>query len=318
MHKCEDNPVVSKKCESRYQDTYHPPNCINHLIIDRMSAKHLGSILTHLTRHGSGQVATVAISRTNKLNSLNTYLLNQLPTTINDLTQRHSDLLCIVLTGDGDKSFIGGADIAEMSALSSPAAARAFITRIHMACKTIRECAVPVIGRVNGFALGAGLEIMAACDLRVASSTAVMGMPEVRVGVPSVVEAALFPGLIGWGRTRRLLLLGENIKADEALRWGLVEKVVEPEMLDEAVNEWVKCLEENGPAAVRSQKDLMRKWEQMGLDAGIEAGIEHFGRAFEPGSGGYVKGKDGEQAEPVNMMGEFLKRQEKRKSQAKL
>ena len=88
---------------------------------------------------------------------------------------------------------------------------------------------VPVIARINGYALGAGLEVAAACDLRVASSNAVFGMPEVKVGIPSVVEAALLPGLIGWGRTRELLLFGENIDAATALAWGLVEQVVAPD-----------------------------------------------------------------------------------------
>ena len=94
---------------------------------------------------------------------------------------------------------------------------------------------MPVIARVNGYALGAGLEIAAACDLRIASSNAVFGMPEVKVGIPSVVEAALLPGLIGWGRTRELLLWGENIDAATALAWGLVEHVVAPGELNAAV-----------------------------------------------------------------------------------
>ena len=99
----------------------------------------------------------------------------------------------------------------------------------------LRELPVPVIARINGYALGAGLEVAAACDLRVAASNAVFGMPEVKVGIPSVVEAALLPGLIGWGRTRELLLFGENIDAATALAWGLVEQVVAPDALDAAV-----------------------------------------------------------------------------------
>jgi enoyl-CoA hydratase len=275
-----------------------------------MASKNLGTILTRLTRHANGQVAHISISRQSKLNALNTHLLNLLPATISSLTTQHPNLLAIILTGDGPKSFIGGADIAEMSALPSPAAARAFITRIHLASRAIRECEVPVIARVNGYALGAGCEIAASCDFRVASTNAVFGMPEVKVGVPSVVEAALFPGLIGWGKTRRLLMLGENISADEALKWGLVEKVVAPERLDEAVGEWIGELEVAGPKAVRSQKELIRKWELAGIDGGVEMGIDHFGRAFEAGEDGV--------SEPGRMMGEFVRRQEGRKGGAKL
>src|SRR5690348_4309644 len=112
-----------------------------------MAAKNLGTILTQLTRRANGQVATVTISRPSKLNSLNTHLLNLLPKTLSDLTHRNADLICIVLTGEGNKAFVGGADIAEMGSLTNPAAARAFIARIHLSCKSIRDCPVPVIGR---------------------------------------------------------------------------------------------------------------------------------------------------------------------------
>lgn len=255
----------------------------------------------------------MTISRPQKLNSVNTHLLTLLPKTLSEITAQNKDLIAIVLTGDGSKSFVGGADIAEMGSLTTPAAARAFITRIHLACKSIRECPIPVIGRINGFALGGGLEIAAACDFRVASKNAVFGMPEVKVGVPSVVEAALFPGLIGWGRTRRLLILGENIDAHEAEKWGLVEKVVDDQTkLDEAVEEWIEKLEECGPGAVKGQKELMRRWEMMGIDAGIEAGIEHFGRSWEADEGTDAL------SEPQRMMGDFLRKQAERKGASKL
>ena len=133
-------------------------------------------------------------------------------------------------------------------------AREAFITLVHRTCDCLRELPVPVIARVNGYALGAGLEVAAACDLRVASSNAVFGMPEVKVGIPSVVEAALLPGLIGWGRTRELLLFGENIDAATALAWGLVEQVVAPAELDAAVEARLDALLSAGPQAVRLQK----------------------------------------------------------------
>ncbi|KAL1958327.1 hypothetical protein VTO42DRAFT_4644 [Malbranchea cinnamomea] len=270
-----------------------------------------GTITTNLTQLSSGKLTTVTICRPRKLNALNSHLLRSLPATLHDLADTHPDLIAVVLTGEGQKSFVGGADIAEMASISSPADARAFIERVHEACRSIRDCPVPVIARVNGIALGAGLEIAAACDVRVASSNAILGMPEVRLGLPSVVEAALLPRLIGWGRARQLLLLGDTIKADEALRWGLVEKVVEPDVLDQAVMEWASSLEKCGPAAVRNQKALMRRWEELGVDGAIQASIDHFGQAFEePSQGG---GSGGSEPEPVRMMGEFLKRQSQRK-----
>ncbi|EGE79372.2 enoyl-CoA hydratase [Blastomyces dermatitidis ATCC 18188] len=276
---------------------------------DRSAGNPEGTITTSITILPSkNPVATITISRPAKLNALNSHLLTSLPSMIQTLTSTHPNLLAIVLTGAGPKSFIGGADIAEMAAISpSPAAARVFIQKVHAACKSIRDCPVPVIGRINGLALGAGLEIAASCDIRVASSNALLGMPETRMGVPSVVEAALLPGLIGWGRTRRMLLLGETIGAREALEWGLVEKVVEPEELDEAVAVWVDSLEKSGIAAVRNQKELIGKWERMGVNEAIEAGIDHFGRAFEADGKG-VGGEEGSETEPGRMMGEFLRR----------
>jgi enoyl-CoA hydratase len=267
----------------------------------------LGTILPSLTHNAKGTILTLTISRPSKLNSLNTHLISLLPTTLHKHTT-NPHLLAVILTGAGSKSFIGGADIAEMSSLQTPKEARSFITSIHEACDAIRKCPVPVIARVNGFALGAGLEIAAACDVRVASRNAKFGMPEVRVGVPSVVEAALLPGLIGWGRTRRLLLFGETIGAEEALQWGLVEKVVEGEKaLDEAVEEWVGCLVDSGREAVRGQKELMRVWEEVGVREGIKAGIGAFGRAFEK--------DEKRESEPGRIMGAFLRRQEGRKKE---
>src|SRR6185437_2626707 len=121
-----------------------------------------------------------------------------------------------------------------------------------------RHLPVPVIARIEGYALGAGLEVAVACDLRVASTQAQFGMPEVKVGIPSVVEAALIPGLIGFGRARELLMLGEVIDAETALRWGLVERVVESAALDREVEQIVAALLAAGLRALRLQKALMR------------------------------------------------------------
>jgi enoyl-CoA hydratase len=189
------------------------------------------------------------------------------------------DLRAVVLTGAGEKAFIGGANIHEMATLNADSG-RAFITLVHRTCDCLRALPVPVIARVNGYALGAGLEVAAACDLRIASSNAVFGMPEVKVGIPSVVEAALLPRLIGWGRTRELLLFGENIDAATALAWGLVEQVVAPAELDAAVEARLAALLANGPHAVRLQKALIREWEDLTLSQAVSAGIESFTKSF--------------------------------------
>jgi enoyl-CoA hydratase/carnithine racemase len=240
-----------------------------------------------------GAVARVTIENAAKLNTLDSQLMIAFIEAVEALSARE-DLRAVVLTGAGEKAFIGGANIVEMATLDAEHA-EAFITLVHRCCNALRELPVPVIARVNGYALGAGLEVAAACDLRIASSNAVFGMPEVKVGIPSVVEAALLPGLIGWGRTRELLLFGENIDAATSLAWGLVEQVVEPAALDAAVERRLEALLAAGPQAVRLQKKLIRDWENMTLSQAVRAGIESFKQAYATD-------------EPARMMAEFAKR----------
>ena len=173
------------------------------------------------------------------------------------------------------------ADINEMNAIRDPATARSFITRVHACCAAIRSIPVPTIARIQGFALGAGLELAAACDLRIASQTATFGMPEVKLGIPSVVEAALLPMLIGWGRTRQMLLLGETFGAQQALAWNLVEQVTPPDELDSAIQICIGQLLNSKPRAVRLQKSLIRAWEDLSTQEAIQAGIDAFAAAFD-------------------------------------
>jgi len=251
-----------------------------------------------VTIEGLGTVARVVLQNAAKLNTLNSHLMLSFVAELEALAKR-DDLRAVVLTGAGNNAFIGGADIFEMATLDADKA-EAFITLVHRSCNALREIPVPVIARVNGYALGAGLEIAASCDLRIASSNAVFGMPEVKVGIPSVVEAALLPGLIGWGRTREFLLWGENIDAATALAWGLVEYVVAPAELDVAVDARLDALMSAGPQAVRLQKKLIRDWENMTLDQAVRAGIESFKQAY---------GTD----EPTRMMAAFVDRARQRK-----
>ena len=225
-----------------------------------------------------GVVARVTICNAAKLNVLGSALMRELTEALTALSARE-ELRAVVLAGEGSRAFIGGADIREMAGLN-PASARAFITLLHGVCDAVRRCPVPVIARMQGFTLGAGLEIAAACDLRIAGDGGKFGMPEVRVGIPSVIEAALLPQLIGWGRTRRLLLTGEMIGAAAALAWGLVEEVVPDEALDAAVERVVGDVLACGPQAIRLQKALIAEWEELTVSGGITRGIECFARAW--------------------------------------
>ncbi len=231
-----------------------------------------------LETHAGAQWARLTVENSRRLNVLNTSVLESFSRAIERLDDV-DDLRWVVLQGAGDRAFIGGADIHEMVDLD-PASAESFIRKIHDVCLGLRQLPVPVIARIDGFCFGAGLEIAAACDLRVASENSVFGMPEVQVGVPSVIEAALLPRLIGWGKTSELLLTGRRIDASRALEWGLVERVVPTANLDAVVQEWGDEIATASPRAVKLQKELMAKWEDLPLRQAIEAGVAAFAESF--------------------------------------
>ena len=253
------------------------------------------SVSSRIERRTAGLVARLTIEREAKLNSLDSATLEGIAQAMRELP---GEVRAVVLTGTGARAFAGGASVDELAALD-PVTAREFITRVHDACDALRECPVPVIARVNGYCLGAGLELAAACDLRIAAAEAVFGMPEVRLGVPSVVEAALLPRLIGAGRARWLVLTGENIGAAQALEWGLVERVVPAAQLDAAVEAALGALLAAGDAALRAQKRLCKLWEEAPLGQCVHESIDEFARAYA-----------GEA--PQRMIGEFLEARRKR------
>jgi enoyl-CoA hydratase len=238
------------------------------------------SEVVHVDRRPpNGHVVFLTVHNPAKLNALSSAVMDAFVAAVEQLT-RDETLRVLVVTGAGNRAFIGGADIEEMAHLDVTTA-KAFITRVHRCCQALRDLPVPVIARIDGYTLGAGLELAAACDLRVATENAQFGMPEVRLGMPSVVEAALLPTLVGWGHARELLLLGEIVTAQEAARWGLIERVVPADALDQAVERWIQAVLSAEPRAVRLQKLLIRRWEQLPLNAAIHAGIDAFVTAFE-------------------------------------
>jgi len=231
-----------------------------------------------LTPHAGGAVARLTIDNRGKLNTLDSALMREIVAAVDALASR-DDLRALVVTGAGEKAFIGGASIPEMAALDQ-ASARSFITRVHETCDCLRRLPVPVVARIDGYALGAGLEVAVSCDLRIATTRAKFGMPEVKVGLPSVVEAALIPHLIGFGRARELMMLGETIDAATALAWGLVERVVAPDALDAEIGTVLAALLAAGPQAIRRQKALMQAWEALPVGEAIAAGIDAFEQTF--------------------------------------
>jgi enoyl-CoA hydratase/carnithine racemase len=240
-----------------------------------------------------GMVARITIDHQSHLNILNTPLILALTSALNSL-RAHDRLRAVILTGAGDRAFIGGADIREMVGLDV-ASAREFISRLHLACAALRTLPVPVIARVSGYCLGAGLEVAASCDLRVAAEHSTFGMPEVKVGIPSVIEAALLPRLIGFGKAAELVLTGATLSAAEALHCGLVTCVVPGAELDHAVERWIHAILQAGPNAMRLQKALLHDWAHLPLEPAIERGIASFAEAYRT-------------AEPRELMTQFLQR----------
>jgi len=194
---------------------------------------------------------------------------------------REPGVRAAVVTGSG-RAFTAGMDVRVLRALDAEGA-RGLISSLHEAIETVHHAPFPVVAAINGPSLGAGFELALVCDLRVAAATATFGLPEVRVGVPSVIEAALLPRLVGPGRAAELLLTGEAIDAGRALAWGLVNDVVPPTDLSGAVERWLGKILAAGPAAIRLQKALMLQWRYADLDTAIRAGVAAFTAAYASG-----------------------------------
>ncbi|WP_020205066.1 enoyl-CoA hydratase [Cupriavidus sp. WS] len=238
-------------------------------------------------------VATLTIREAGSLNILGTPVIAALTAAVRELAGRDG-VRVLIVRGAGEKGFVGGADIKEMAALTR-ASGEAFISGLRGLCDALRHFPAPVIARMPGWCLGGGLELALACDIRIAADNAQLGMPEVKVGIPSVIHAALMPRLVGNARATWMLLTGELADAREALAWGLVSKVVPLAGLDAEVERVAALLAGFGPAVVRQQKRLLREWEDAPLDVSIANSVKEFGSAFETG-------------EPQRYMSEFLRR----------
>ena len=224
-------------------------------------------------------IATVTISRPQALNALNTRFFQEMDSLIAEIGARN-DIKVVVITGEG-KAFVAGADIGEM--VHKTKAEGAEFSKAGQ--KTLRSLEIldkPIIAAVNGFALGGGLELALACDFRVSSSKAKFGQPEVNLGViPGYAATQRLPRLIGLGNALFILLTGEMIGAEEALRMGLVQKVVEPEELMPTVLGLAKTIASKGPKAVKLVKSISRRGFLMDFEAGCALESETFGSLFE-------------------------------------
>jgi enoyl-CoA hydratase len=228
-------------------------------------------------RHDGG-IATLTLNGDKSVNVMGSALVRNLVRELEALRQDAS-LRLVVVSGPHGGSFQGGVDIAEMARFDADSA-REFITSLHQACHGLRTLPVPCIARIEGYCLGGGMELAAACDLRIGARDSRYGMPEVQVGLPSVIEARLLPTLIGWGKTRELLYRGHLVDAQEAHRIGFLQDLAPANELDAMLQLWAEDILRAEPAAIRAQKRLIESWLETAPAVGIQASIDAFSATF--------------------------------------
>lgn len=230
-----------------------------------------------LTRR-EGAIATLTLNRPEKRNALSTELIEEAKSALAELG-RADGLRVLVVEGAGE-TFSAGADMVEMGALTEENA-RAFISHLHSLIRRLREFPHPVLCKCRGHVLGGALELILGADFRVAANDAKFAMPEVRVGVPSVIEAALFLPFCGLGAAQDLLLTGRTFGAAEAHRAGIVQRICPPDELEETAKRATAELLQAAPGALRAQKKLLREWTRAYLEAAIPPSIDAFEASFQ-------------------------------------
>lgn len=225
-----------------------------------------------------GNVAIVTINRPKAMNALNSETLKELDVAFDELSV-DDNVLCVILTGEG-RAFVAGADISEMKSLNTMEG-RKFSILGNKVFRKIESMEKPVIAAVNGFALGGGCEIAMSCDMRIASTKAKFGQPEVGLGIiPGFGGTQRLARHVGLGMAKQLIFTAGIIKADEALRIGLVNKVVEPEVLMEEAKGLANTIAAQAPIAVKLAKVSLSKGMQCDIDSAIAYESEVFGECF--------------------------------------
>ncbi|MBP2033882.1 enoyl-CoA hydratase [Clostridium algifaecis] len=220
-------------------------------------------------------IAEVTINRPKALNALNSATLKELGQVVNEISDK-KEIKAVIITGAGPKSFVAGADIAEMSKLNSIEATN-FSRLAQNVFSQIENLPKLVIAAVNGFALGGGCELAMACDVRFASKKAKFGQPEVNLGIlPSFGGTQRLPRLVGKGIAKELIFSTDMITADEAYRIGLANKVYDPDELIEKSKEFANKVMSKSPWGVRLAKASINN----GLDVDLEAGLKYEANSF--------------------------------------
>ena len=226
-----------------------------------------------------GQISLITIARPKALNALNSQVLDELDKTIDNIDT--NKIRALIITGEGEKSFVAGADIAEMSTLTKKEAEQ-FSKKGNDVFRKIETFPIPVIAAVNGFALGGGCELSMSCDIRICSDNAIFGQPEVGLGItPGFGGTQRLSRLVGMGMAKQMIFTAKNIKADEALRIGLVNSIYpQNELLNEA-KKLANSIAKNGQNAIKNSKKAINEGMQVDIDKAIEIEEKIFGDCFE-------------------------------------
>jgi enoyl-CoA hydratase len=226
-----------------------------------------------------GAYALLTITREKALNALNSAVLEELDQVLTEINLE--EVRCLIITGAGAKSFVAGADIGEMSALTKEEGT-AFGKKGNDVFRKLELLPIPVIAAVNGFALGGGCEIAMSCDIRIASDNAVFGQPEVGLGItPGFGGTQRLARLVGPGMAKQMIYTARNIKVDEALRIGLVNAVYTQEELLPAAEKMAAGIAKNAPIAVRNCKQAINEGLDLDMDQAIALEEKLFGGCFE-------------------------------------
>lgn len=224
-------------------------------------------------------VGIITINREKALNALNSQVLDELRTALDAVNL--DEVRCLVITGAGRKSFVAGADIAEMSSLTK-VEGESFGGQGNYVFRKIEKLPIPVIAAVNGFALGGGCELAMCCDIRICSDNAVFGQPETGLGItPGFGGTQRLARLIGPGMAKQMIYTARNIKADEAYRVGLVNAVYPQEELMAAAEKMAQTIAKNAPIAVRNCKKAINDGLEIDMDEAIAVECKLFGDCFE-------------------------------------
>ena len=237
------------------------------------------TIMEFILYEQKGATGIITINRERALNALNSTVLEELDATLDAVNL--DEVRCLILTGAGQKSFVAGADIGEMSNLTK-AEGEAFGKKGNDVFRKLETFPIPVIAAINGFALGGGCEIAMSCDIRICSDNAVFGQPEVGLGItPGFGGTQRLARLVGAGMAKQMIYTARNIKADEAYRIGLVNAVYTQEELMPAAEKMAAGIAKNAPIAVRNCKKAINEGLDVDMDAALVIEEKLFGDCFE-------------------------------------